>query len=285
VGAIIHLAGLSNDPLGFVDPELTREINVTATVRLAEMARNAGVNRFIFSSSCSVYGAAVEDWVDETTLPRPVTPYGESKVLAENALTEMASESFCTVSLRNATAFGYSPYLRTDLVVNDLVAGAFLSGNIRLNSDGSAHRPLVHIRDIAQAMLCAVQAPAAEVNGQVINVGNDAQNYTVMEIAQTVARHVEGSTLSFADNAGPDKRSYRVRFGKIGKLLPGFRCEWDLSRGISDLIDNYRRIRLNSTESTVRLAHLRQLQDKGELDDRMRWNQAVVSSPGTPARR
>ncbi|MGH2354706.1 MAG: NAD-dependent epimerase/dehydratase family protein, partial [Chloroflexota bacterium] len=179
--AVIHLAALSNDPLGFLDPALTREINVDATIRLATLAREAGVQRFLFSSSCSVYGATADTWVDETTPAQPVTPYGVAKAEAEQGLAQLAGPSFCVASLRNATAFGYSPRLRTDLVVNDLVAGAYLHGEISLRSDGSAWRPLVHVQDIARAFTVALSAPAEAINGAVVNVGADRQNYTVRE--------------------------------------------------------------------------------------------------------
>ena len=270
IDAVVHLAGLSNDPLGSLDPGLTFDINADATVRLAEVARGAGVRRFAFSSSCSVYGAAAEPWVDETTTPRPVTAYGASKARAEQGLAALSSPDFCVTSLRNATAFGYSPGLRTDLVVNDLVAGAYLRGEIRLNSDGSAWRPLVHVRDIAQAFERVLVAPVQAVNGLVVNVGADAQNYTVMEIAKTVASIVPGSRLTVAEGAGPDRRSYRVRFDRIRRVLPEFRCQYDLRAGIVDLLENYRRVELRSTEDCVRLATLEQLRDAGQIDATLR---------------
>ena len=275
--AVVHLAGLSNDPLGFLDPTLTHQINASATVDLANRARQAGVRRFIFSSSCSVYGAAVEPWVDEKTPTRPVTPYGESKVEAERGLAALADPEFCVVSVRNATAFGYSPYLRTDLVVNDLVAGAYLRGEIRLNSDGSAWRPLVHIRDIAQAINLLLTAPAETVNGEIINVGADEQNYTVMDVAQTVAELVPGARLSVAEGAGPDKRSYRVRFAKIGRLLPSFRCAYDLRTGIADLVANYERIDLRTAEGCVRLAVLEKLRHDEQVDSSLRPRHAAAA--------
>lgn len=272
--AVVHLAGVSNDPLGFLDPALTHEINVTATVRLASMAREAGVQRFLNSSSCSVYGATEEPWVDETTTPRPVTPYGESKIAGEQGLVALASPSFCVVSHRNATAFGYSPHLRTDVVVNDLAAGAFLSGEIRLNSDGSAWRPLVHIKDIAQAFTLSLSAPAESVNGQIFNVGADDQNYTVKEIAGTVADEVAGARLSLVEGAGPDLRSYRVRFVKLGQLLPNFRCRYNLRAGIADLVANYQRLGLQSTKGCVRLIELQRLIDTKDVDGTLRPSEA-----------
>ena len=274
--AVAHLAALSNDPLGFLNPALTHEINASATVRLAERARDAGVGRFVFSSSCSVYGEAAEDWVGEDTPPRPLTPYAESKVAAERGLAALAGDSFCVVSLRNATAFGYSPRLRTDLVVNDLVANAYLNAEIRLNSDGSAWRPLVHVQDIAQAFALALEAPAAAVNGAVVNVGAQAQNYTVMEVAQTVAALVPGAQLRIAPNAGPDRRSYRVRFDAVGRLLPAFRCQYDLRTGIEDLLANIRRVGLTSAAGGIRLAHLQRLQQSGRVDASLRLRQSAA---------
>ncbi len=268
--AIIHLAALSNDPIGALDASLTREINVDATLRLAQRARQAGVRRFLLSSSCSVYGATVEDWVDETTAPRPVTAYGESKVAAEQGLADLATPDFCVTSLRNATAFGYSPHYRADIVVNDLVASALLHGEIRLNSDGSAWRPLVHIRDIAQAFVLALGAPPETVNRQIINIGADDQNYRVLEIARTVAEVVSGARVTQAPGAGPDRRSYRVRFAKARDLLPGFWCEYSLLDGIRELDANLRRVELDSVAPFIRLDHLRHRMAAGEIDDRLR---------------
>lgn len=268
--AVIHLAGLSNDPLGFLDPSLTHEVNGVATVRLARLAREAGVRRFLNSSSCSVYGAPEEPWVDETSTLRPVTPYGESKVYAEEGLSALAGPSFCVVSFRNATVFGYSPALRTDLVVNDLASGAYLRGDIRLNSDGSAWRPLVHVRDVVRAFLLGLSAPAESINGAILNVGADDQNYRVIEVARAVSEAVPHSTLTVADGAGKDKRSYRTRFGRIRVVLPEFTCEYDLRAGIQDLLQNFRRIGLTSTVDLVRLAHLKKLMATHRVDASLR---------------
>jgi nucleoside-diphosphate-sugar epimerase len=282
--AIVHLAGLSNDPLGFLRPALTHEINVSATVRLATIARAAGVQRFVASSSCSVYGASSHSWVDEATPPLPITPYGESKLAAEEGLAALASDDFCVLSFRNATAFGYSPSLRTDLVVNDLTAGAYLRGEICLNSDGSAWRPLVHVKDIAQAFALALTAPADRINGEVVNIGEEEQNYTVLEIAQTVAESVPNAKLTIADTAGRDRRSYRVRFARVRELLPGFRCQHNLRAGIEDLVRNFRRVGLCSTEGCVRLAVIQRLLERGDLypdlryrDKRFAWRMGRTS--------
>lgn len=268
--AIVHLAGLSNDPLGFLDPALTHEVNGLATVRLARLAREAGVRRFLYSSSCSVYGAPEEPWVDETSELRPVTPYGESKVFAEKGLSALVSPSFCVVSFRNATVYGYSPALRTDLVVNDLTSGAYLRGEIRLNSDGSAWRPLVHVRDVVRAFLLGLAAPDESINGAILNVGADEQNYRVIEVARAVSEAVPESTLTVAEGAGKDKRSYRTRFGRIRSVLPEFACEYDLRAGIQELLDNFRRIGLTSTDDLIRLAHLEKLMAAHQLDASLR---------------
>jgi nucleoside-diphosphate-sugar epimerase len=268
--AVIHLAGLSNDPLGFLDPALTHEVNAAATVRLGRIAREAGVRRFLNASSCSVYGAPEEAWVDETSALRPVTPYGESKALAEQGLGRLVSASFCVVSFRSATAFGYSPRLRTDLVVNDLVSSAYLRREIRLNSDGSAWRPLIHVRDMAQAFLLGLTAPSACINGAILNVGANSQNYTVIEIARTVLELVPGARLTVADGAGRDRRSYRTRFERVRQVLPDFSCAYDLRTGIQDLLDNFKRVKLRSTERLVRLAHLQRLIAAYEVDASLR---------------
>ena len=284
IDGIVHLANISNDPLGFLDPSVTFSVNVDATVRLAELARAAGVRRFLNSSSCSAYGAALEEWVDEETQPRPVTPYGESKVQAEAALAALADDRFCVLSFRNATAFGYTANLRTDLVVNDLTAGAFLRGEITLNSDGSAWRPLVHVRDIARAFAVALEAPADRVNGEIVNIGADEQNYKVLEIATEVAERVPGATLSFAEGAGPDKRSYRVRFDKLGRLLPEFSCEYPLRRGIEDLVANFERVGLRGRDwHGVRLSRLERLIASGDLDETLRFKTERADGVESPA--
>lgn len=268
--AIIHLAGLSNDPLGFVDPVLTHDVNGASTIRLAQIAREAGVRRFLNSSSCSVYGAPEEPWVAETSALHPVTPYGESKAFAEKGLASLASASFCVLSFRNSTVFGYSPTLRTDLVVNDLVSGAYLRHEIRLNSDGSAWRPLVHVRDVARAFLLALAAPSAAINGTVLNVGADDQNYRVIEVARTVSEMSPGTTITIGEAAAKDRRSYRTRFGRVREVLPDFTCAHDLRAGINDLLENFRRVDLRSTDGLVRLAHLQHLIERHEVDASLR---------------
>jgi nucleoside-diphosphate-sugar epimerase len=267
--AIVHLANLSNDPLGTLDPSLTHEINVEATVRLARLAREAGIKRFVNSSSCSVYGDAVEPWVDESTPPRPVTAYGQSKLEAERRLTELSDDDFCVTSLRNATAFGYSPRLRLDLVVNDLVASAALSGQVRLSSDGSAWRPLVHIRDIARAFAQVLAAPPQRVNGLTVNVGSDQQNFRILDVARAVVAEVPGSELVIKDGATADRRSYRVRFGRLRQVLPDFACTHSLEFGIRELKAAYARASVDSPERFIRLSHLQKLLATGAIDERL----------------
>ncbi|MDQ6947128.1 MAG: SDR family oxidoreductase [Actinomycetota bacterium] len=280
--AVVHLAALSNDPLGLIDPHLTAEINGDATVRLARVARDAGVQRFLMSSSCSVYGAAEDTWVDELTTPRPVTPYAESKLRAEGGLVELSSPDFCVVCLRHATAFGYSANLRTDVVVNDLVAGAFLRKEVRLLSDGSAWRPLVHIRDIANAFVQALSAPTAKVNGAVVNIGANEQNYKVIEIAKNVIQAVPDAQLLVAEGASTDRRSYRVKFDRLGAVLPSFECRYDLATGIADLVTNFHRIGLKSIENCVRLDFLRRRLEVGEMDLSLRPRVRLAGSIPEP---
>ncbi len=237
VDAVVHLANLSNDPLGNLSPGLTHEVNVEATVRLARLAREAGVGRFVFASSCSLYGAAGAGRVDETADFHPVTPYGVAKVEAERGIAALASDGFSPVFLRNATVYGVSPRLRFDLVVNNLTAWAVATGEIRMLSDGSPWRPLVHVEDVARAALAAVEAPREAVHGEAFNVGRDPENYRVREVAAIVADEVPGCRLSFADGASPDLRSYRVSFRKIAERLPAWRPRWTVRDGVREIRD------------------------------------------------
>ena len=279
--AVVHLAALSNDPLGFLNPDLTHAVNAVATVRLARVAREAGVRRFLNSSSCSAYGAPAEDWVDETSSPAPVTPYGVSKVTAEAGLSKLATDDFCVASLRNATAFGYTSRLRADLVVNDFVTNAYLNGVIKLNSDGSAWRPLAHAYDIASAFSLALLAPSESINGIVFNVGAEEQNYTVREIAETVAKAIPGASLQMPHGASADKRSYRVRFGRVRELLPAFRCRFPLEEGIRDLLSNLQRVGFTSAAGLTRIEHLQELLSAGEVDESLRFvaRSAIAREP------
>ncbi|WP_029073699.1 NAD-dependent epimerase/dehydratase family protein [Kaistia adipata] len=238
--AVIHLAALSNDPLGDLSEDLTYEINHLASVRLATLAKMAGVRRFLFASSCSNYGRSGDDLVSEAEVLNPLTAYGRSKARAERDIGRLADLRFCPVFFRPATAYGVSPRLRTDVVLNNLVAGAVTRGVCRLQSDGSPWRPLVHVQDIARAFLAGLVADEARLRGQAFNVGQTMENYRVRDLAEIVTAVVPGCRLELVDGAGPDKRSYRVSFEKIRQILPEFVPQWDARRGAAELQAAYR---------------------------------------------
>ena len=275
--AIIHLAGLSNDPLGDYRPELTEIINGKASVRLAELAKKAGVKLFLFASSCSNYGAAGDDFLDEEAPFNPVTPYGKSKAKVEEALRKMADDDFSPVYLRASTAYGVSPRLRFDLVTNNLTAWAFTTGKVFLKSDGSAWRPIVHIRDIALAYIAALQAPRDLIHNEAFNVGTTTENYQVREIAQLVEEIVPNCRVDFATGASPDKRNYRVNCDKIARTLHEFKPQWTARRGVEELYKEYKKIGLTLDEfegpKFMRIAHIKSLIDEGRLDENLRWTE------------
>jgi len=272
--AVIHMAALSNDPLGDVNKDITYDINLHASVRLAAAAKAAGVGRFLFSSSCSLYGAGGDGLLDESAAFHPVTPYGESKVRVEQELSKMADDSFSPVYFRNATAYGVSRRLRADIVVNNLVGHAITTGKVLLQSDGSPWRPLVHIRDIIHAFEAALTAPKSAIHDQAFNVGRQGENFQIRTVAQTVAEVVPNCAVAFAPGASPDIRDYRVDFGKIERQLPGYKPTWTLRKGVEELYVAYRDIGLTKEEFLgpryYRLKTIQGLMSRGVLDGELR---------------
>jgi len=275
VDAVVHMAELSNDPAGQLAPNITYEINHKGSVRLAALAKEAGVRRFIYMSSCSVYGVATDEDITEESPVNPQTAYAICKSLVERDVQPMADDSFSPTFMRNATAFGASPRMRFDIVLNNLAGLAWTIKEIKMTSDGTPWRPLVHLLDICQAIVCTLEAPRDIIHNQIFNVGDTAQNYQVKEIAQIVAEIFTGCQLSFGEN-GADNRSYRVSFEKINKLLPGFKCEWNAQRGAQQLFDLFSQIELSEdiflARGFTRLKQLEYLIRTQQIDSDFFWS-------------
>jgi nucleoside-diphosphate-sugar epimerase len=278
VEAVVHLAGLSNDALGDLDPDLTLEINTNATVLLAESAKKAGVNRFVFSSSCSIYGASGDDMIDENALEKPVTPYGQSKVLVEQKLNCLADDGFSPVHLRNATAYGFSPRIRFDLVLNNLVAWAYTTGRVHIKSDGTPWRPIVHVADIAQAMMLCLRAPREAIHCGIFNVGDTKENYQVRDLADIVKDVVPNTVIEYAEDCGPDSRCYRVSFEKLKNTIPDYRPAWNARLGAQELFEHYQKFGLSLDDFEGpryrRISHIKRLIETDQLHEDLRWKVA-----------
>ena len=273
--AVMHLAALSNDPLGDVNPQITFDINHLGSVRLARLAKEAGVGRLIFASSCSLYGVAGDEMLTEGAAFNPITPYGVSKVLFERDVAKLADDDFSPTFLRNSTAYGVSPRLRADVVVNNLVAIAVTTGEVVIQSDGTPWRPLVHIEDITRAFLAVLHAPRELVHNEAFNVGRSEENYRVRDLGELVEQVVPGSEVRYADGGGPDPRCYRVDCGKIMRTLPEYQPQWTVRRGMEQLRDAFKANGLTREELLgdryFRIKRIRALQSEGLLDESLRW--------------
>ncbi len=278
---VAHLAALSNDPMGELQPEWTHQINCEGSLHLARVAKDAGVSRFLFSSSCSIYGASENEFATETSPLQPLSAYAISKVKTEEGLDKLAGAGFSPVSLRNATAYGASPRLRLDLVLNNLTAWAFTTGKVQIMSDGSPWRPIVHIEDISRAFAAVLAAPREAIHNQAFNVGATEENYQVRDLGAIVAETVTGSVVRYSGQSSPDPRNYRVNFSKIREALPDFKTVWTARKGAAELLAAYRDVNLSEADLQsrhyIRLKQLRYLLDEGELDETLRWRKAVAA--------
>jgi nucleoside-diphosphate-sugar epimerase len=282
--AVIHLAALSNDPLGNLDPSTTYEINHRASIQLAGAAKAAGVPRFIFASSCSLYGVAQGGFLTEDAPFNPITPYGESKVRVEAELATLADDDFSPTYMRNATAYGVSPRLRADVVLNNLVGYAFTTGEIRIQSDGTPWRPLVHVEDFSRAFLAVLHADRDRIHNEAFNVGRTEENYRVSELAELVREALPGSTVVYAKGGGPDPRSYRVDSSKLEGTLPEYRPQWTAKLGVRQLCEAFAEHGLTTAEFLgpryLRIKHITELLRSGQLDPSLRWRTAVATGRG-----
>ena len=273
--AVMHLAALSNDPLGDVNPQITFDINHLGSVRLASLAKEAGVERLIFASSCSLYGVAGDEMLTEEAAFNPITPYGVSKVLFERDVAKLADDDFSPTFLRNSTAYGVSPRLRADVVVNNLVAIAYTTGEVVIQSDGTPWRPLVHIEDITRAFLAVLHAPRELVHNEAFNVGRSEENYRVRDLGELVEQVVPGSRVRYAEGGGPDPRCYKVDCTKIARTLPEYQPQWTVRRGMEQLRDAFQSYGLTREElqgdKYFRIKRIRALQSQGLLDGSLRW--------------
>jgi nucleoside-diphosphate-sugar epimerase len=283
--AVINLAAISNDPVGHLNPSATYSVNAHGAIHLGRMAKAAGVPRYLFASSCSLYGAGGGERLTEDAGFRPVTPYGESKVMAEAGLSELADDDFSPTYLRNATAYGSSPRLRADVVLNNLTGTAFTRGEVRLQSDGSPWRPLVHAEDIARAFLATLEVPREVVHDRAFNIGRDEDVVQIRDVANQVAAALD-APVTFAAGAGPDTRDYRVDFTRVHELLPAFRPRWTIAAGIDQLVRDMRTVGLSSTDFEgpryVRLARMRELLAVGRLDEDLRVRAGPVGAAAGP---
>lgn len=274
IDAVVHLAELSNDPLGENRPEITYQINHHGSVNLARLAKEAGVRRFVYASSCSVYGVGTGDFLTEEDPVNPQTAYAKCKVLVENDVKRMADDKFCVTFMRNATAYGASPRMRFDIVINDLCALAWTTKRIAMSSDGSPWRPVAHVEDICTAVRCALEAPVNTVNGQVFNVGQNSENYRIREIAQIIAEVFPGCEVSVGKSSA-DNRSYRVSFDKISSKLPGFKCAWDARKGAEELFKRFQDIEFDKStyeyRAFTRLKQIRYLLRTHQIDADFFW--------------